>query len=237
MTGIDTVVILAGGLATRMRPITETIPKAMIEVAGEPFVAHQLRLLRREGIRRVVLCLGYLGHMVETFVGDGEQFGLEVAVSYDGDRLLGTGGAIRKTLARLGEAFFILYGDSYLDIAYAPIADHFAASGLDGLMTVIRNDDQWDTSNVVFEDQRILLYSKKDRRPEMRHIDYGLGILKASALAGYEEGAAFDLADVYTGLVARQKLAGYEVGQRFYEIGSPSGLEETTDYILRTRDA
>ncbi len=225
------IAILAGGLATRLRPITTTIPKAMVEVAGEPFIAHQLRLLRRENAQTVVLCLGYLGEQVAEFVGDGRRFGLDVRYSFDGDRLLGTGGALRKALPMLGSAFLILYGDSYLDLAYAPVVDAWRASGLDGLMTVYGNEGRWDTSNVVFSEGRILCYSKILRDPEMRYIDYGLGVLTAETLLAQPNDQPFDLAQIYTGLVEAGRLAGYEVGHRFYEIGSPEGLAETDAYL------
>jgi len=231
---LPAVAILAGGLATRLRPLTETVPKALLEVAGEPFIAHQLRLLAREGVAEAVLCLGYLGEQVVDFVGDGGRFGLRVRYSHDGDRLMGTGGALRRALPLLGERFFILYGDSYLDIAYAPVAAAFAASGLDGLMTVYGNEGRYDTSNVVFADGRIVFYSKKVKRPDMRHIDWGLGLLKAEILERHPADQPFDLADVYTGLVEAGRLAGYEVGHRFYEIGSHEGLAETAAYIDRT---
>jgi len=234
MKGADAlpaVAVLAGGLATRMQPATATLPKAMIEVAGEPFIAHQLRLLKREGVSDIVLCLGHLGEQVEAFVGDGRRFGLNVRCSYDGPRLLGTGGALKKALPMLGPWFLILYGDSYLDLSYMPVVDAFARSGLDGLMTVYRNDGRWDTSNVVFENGRIQHYSKKAPRADMRHIDFGLGILKREVLAVWPVDEPFDLADVYERLVAARRLAGFEVRQRFYEIGSPQGLAETDAYL------
>jgi NDP-sugar pyrophosphorylase family protein len=227
------IAILAGGLATRLRPITTTVPKAMVEVAGAPFIAHQLQLLRREGAGVVVVCLGHLGEQVRDFVGDGSRFGLEVRWSFDGDRLLGTGGALRQALPQLGSEFLILYGDSYLDLAYAPVVEAWRHSGLDGLMTVHGNEGRWDTSNVVFEDGRILRYSKTRREPRMRHIDYGLGALKAKVLAARDQGQPFDLAEVYAGLVEAGRLAGYEVERRFYEIGSPEGLAETDAYLRR----
>lgn len=236
-TALPPVAILAGGLATRMGDYTRTKPKAMLAVAGEPFIAHQLRLLAREGFRRAVLCLGHLGQQVEEFVGDGRRFGLDqVTVSHDGDRLLGTGGALRRALPLLGERFFILYGDSYLDIPMRPVADAFTASGLPGLMTVLHNEGRWDTSNVVFDAMggRVAVYSKRERRPDMAYIDYGLGALTATTLAAYPADVAFDLADVYTALAQQDLLAGYEVTTRFYEIGSPVGLQETDAY-LRSR--
>jgi NDP-sugar pyrophosphorylase family protein len=228
---ISTIAVLAGGMATRMRPLTETVPKALLEVAGEPFVAHQLRLFRREGIARVVLCIGYLGQRIAEFVGDGSHFGLAVSYSFDGEQLLGTGGALRKALPHLGDRFYVIYGDSYLDIPYAPVARHYVRSGKDGLMTVFRNEGRWDTSNVAFENGNILAYSKTSHRSDMKYIDYGLGILSASTLLAYGERDIFDLAIVYDALIARGQLAGYEALHRFYEIGSPAGLVETAAYI------
>jgi NDP-sugar pyrophosphorylase family protein len=228
------VAILAGGLATRLLPVTETIPKALINVAGQPFLAHQLRLLQQAGIRKVVLCVGYRGEMVQREFGSGRDLGVELSYSFDGPELLGTGGALQKALPLLGQHFFVLYGDSYLPIDYAAPARAFLASGKLGLMTVFRNEGRWDTSNVWFEDDAIKSYSKKKQKTEMRHIDYGLGILGSTALSGRPEGNAFDLADVYRDLISRNELAGYEVAQRFYEIGSPEGLAEL-DAMLRSQ--
>ena len=227
-----TIALLAGGLATRLRPITETIPKSLVTVAGEPFLAHQLRLLHSHGFRRVVLCVGHLGEMIREEVGDGAAFGMRLEYSFDGPRLLGTGGAIQRALPLLGDAFVILYGDSYLPMDYSAAVGTYVASGKPGLMTVFHNRGQWDTSNVVFADGTIRRYDKKDLTPEMQHIDYGLGILRAGALAGYPQDEPFDLAEVYRDLSRAGQLAGYEVRHRFYEIGSPKGLAEL-DALLR----
>jgi len=223
------VAILAGGLATRMRPLTETVPKSLLPVAGEPFVAHQLRQLRRQGVDRVVLCVGHLGEQVAAFVGDGGRFGLDVRMSFDGPALLGTGGALKRAAPLLGDAFFVLYGDSWLDVAYAPVAAAFRAAGLPALMTVFRNEGQWDTSNVVFRDGRIECYDKVRKRPDMAHIDYGLGIVTAAAVAAQPD--AFDLAALYHDLAARGCLAGFEAFRRFYEIGTPAGLADTERHL------
>ncbi|MEX3916228.1 nucleotidyltransferase family protein [Paraburkholderia sp. BR10872] len=220
------VAILAGGLATRLRPITEKIPKALVDVAGEPFVFRQLRYLRDQGVRRVVMCVGYLGEMVQHAVGDGSDFGIEVAYSFDGDALLGTGGALKRALPLLGQQFFVLYGDSFLPVDFAPVESAFVASGKEGLMTVLKNGDRWDKSNVLFRDGQIVEYNKRNPRPEMEFIDYGLCVLAGGALDAYPDGEPFDLADVYHALSLEQQLAGYEVHQRFYEIGSHSGLKE-----------
>src|SRR5436190_10169632 len=226
------VAILAGGLATRLRPITEKIPKSLVPVADEPFLAHQLRLLHSRGVRKAVLCVGYLGQMIEKEVGDGAAFGVELRYAFDGPKLLGTGGALRQALPLLGDEFFVLYGDSYLPIDYAAVLASYRASGQPGLMSVFRNEGAWDTSNVHFESGRIVRYDKRDRVPEMRHIDYGLGVFRASVFAERPAGEAFDLADVQRGLVAKGALAGHEVFQRFYEIGSHAGLAEL-ETILR----
>jgi N-acetyl-alpha-D-muramate 1-phosphate uridylyltransferase len=221
--------ILAGGLAVRLRPLTEDRPKAMVEVAGEPFIAHQLRLLRAEGVREVVVCAGHLGEMIEAFVEDGRRFGLQVRFSYDGPKLLGTAGALKQALPLLGDAFFVLYGDSLLPCHYVHVQNAFQASGRLGLMTVYGNDGQWDTSNVHFEGGRILAYSKQQRTPAMHHIDYGLGMLRAAALEQLETPA--DLADLYQTLLEQDELAAYEVHERFYEVGSFAGIEETARYL------
>jgi NDP-sugar pyrophosphorylase family protein len=224
--------VLAGGLATRLRPITETIPKAMVEVAGRPFIDHQLALLRRNGLRRVVLCLGHLGEQIERHLGDGSALGLELRYSHDGDRLLGTGGALVRAAPLLGPAFWVLYGDSYMDIDYAAVLRHFEAGGHDGLMTVLHNEDRWDRSNVVFRNGRLLCYDKRAPRPEMTHVDYGVSLLRAAELTRLPADRPCDLADLYTELVSRGRMVGYEVTQRFYEIGSPRGLQETQEYLL-----
>jgi NDP-sugar pyrophosphorylase family protein len=219
------VAILAGGLATRLRPITEKIPKSLVPVAGEPFLAHQLKLLHVRGIRRAVLCIGYLGEMIQRDFGN-EKFGVKLDYSFDGEKLLGTGGALKCALPKLGEEFFVLYGDSYLPIEYAPIAEFFHQSGKLGLMTVYRNEGKYDTSNVVFADGEIKVYDKKLKSSDMRHIDYGLSLFKASVFEKFPADAQFDLADVMQKLVHEKQLAGYEVAERFYEIGSPAGLAE-----------
>jgi NDP-sugar pyrophosphorylase family protein len=226
------VAILAGGMATRLRPITEKIPKALVNVAGEPFLAHQLRLLSGAGLRDVVVCAGYLGEMIEAEFGDGARLGVRIEYSFDGPRLLGTGGALKRALPLLRKNFFVLYGDSYLPIDYREVGRAFLTSQKPALMTVFKNDGRWDTSNVWFDGKQIRRYDKKDPGPEMHYIDYGLGVLRAEVLSHWADNEAFDLADVYHRLVAEKKLAGHEVTQRFYEIGSPEGLVEL-DALLR----
>ena len=227
------VAILVGGLANRLRPVTETIPKALIEVAVKPFISHQLEYLSRQGVTSVALCIGYLGEIIQKVVGSGAEWGLKVTYSPDGPTLLGTGGAIKKALPLLGEQFFVLYGDSYLPINFSSVQKAFVESGKLGLMTVLENKNQWDRSNVEFVDGRISEYNKLLFRPEMLHIDYGLGVLKASALDVYPQNEAFDLSNLYNELSLDGQLDGFEVFERFYEIGSHEGIADTENYLLK----
>jgi NDP-sugar pyrophosphorylase family protein len=231
MSEILPVAILAGGLATRLRPTTDTLPKALIDINGQPFIAHQLRLLRRSGIERVILCVGYRGEQIAAEVGDGERFGLHVTLSFDGPALLGTAGAIKRALPTLGRSFFVLYGDSYLECDYRKTQDAFERSERLGLMTVYRNEGQWDTSNIEYRNGTIISYDKKHRTPQMRHIDYGLGVFQGEAFDRIPEGTACDLETVYHDLNRRDQLAALEVTQRFYEIGSWRGVEELRNHL------
>jgi NDP-sugar pyrophosphorylase family protein len=227
------IAILAGGLATRLRPVTETIPKALLEIAGQPFLAHQLRLLRAAGYERVVLCVGYLGEMVREFAGDGSAFGLRVDYAFDGPKLLGTAGAIVRALPLLGPRFSVIYGDSYLPCDYAAAERAFDESGKLGLMTVYRNEGRWDTSNVEFERGRVVRYDKANRTPAMRYIDYGLGVLTREAFDGAPADQPCDLAAVYRDLAERGELAAWESPDRFYEIGSREGMADLAEFLSR----
>ena len=224
--------LLVGGLATRLRPLSATTPKSLIPVAGEPFLAHQLRLIHAGGIREVVLCCGFLGHQIEAFVGDGSRFGLSVAYSHEGDYLLGTGGALRAALPLLGPRFLVMYGDSWLTEPIEPVWRAFVDSHKPALMTVFRNHNRWGASNVEYRRGVIVRYDKRHPSPAMHHIDYGLEALEANSLAHWTV-PIFDLADVWSGLASYSMLAGYETSDRFYEIGSLHGLRET-EAVLAT---
>lgn len=226
------VAILAGGMATRLRPITQNIPKLLVEVAGEPFFTHQIRLLKQAGLTHLVLCVGFLGEQIVELYGDGSRWGVKIEYVFDGPKLRGTGGALINALPRLGENFYVLYGDSYLPIDYTAVGEAFQSSGQLGLMTVFENQGRFDQSNVWFEGGEIKVYDKQNPSPQMHHIDYGLGVFRAAAFDGFSREVPVDLAEVQKALVARRQLAGYELKQRFYEIGSPAGLAEL-DTLLR----
>jgi NDP-sugar pyrophosphorylase family protein len=233
------IVILAGGLATRLRPVTETLPKSLIPVNKEPFVLHQLDLLKNKGFTKIHFCLGYLGYMVEELVMNSSFVNsMNITFSYDGEVLLGTGGAIKKILENIASPFFITYGDSYLDINYNDVETFFNENKKDeltGLMTVFGNYGKWDTSNVIFENKTLLLYSKKKKNDRMLYIDYGVGILSKNDFDNYHEGAIFDLADVYEQLSIDQNLLGFEVRNRFYEVGSFTGINDISNYLKQNK--
>lgn len=227
---LETAAILAGGLATRMHPETETIAKAMLDVCGEPFIAHQLRLLRHHQITKAVLCIGHLGEQIKNFVGNGEQFDMEVHYSFDGSILLGTGGSIRKALPILGQHFFVIYGDSYLECDYQAVAKMYFESGKLGLMTVYRNSNKWDRNNVEFDGESIVTYDKENITPKMEYIDYGLSIFNQKAFENMPS-EPFDLSYTFQSMLRDKQLAAYEVEQRFFEIGSHKGLRELEQYL------
>ena len=226
------VAILAGGRATRLGEAAGERPKALVELAGEPFLHHQLRLLRDHGVERVVLLIGHLGDQIAEAIGDGSAFGLEVAYSEDPPGLAGTAGALREALPQLGDRFLVLYGDTYLRVEYAAVADRFVESGALGLLTVLRNQGRWDTSNTEVAGGRVVRHDKRAPTPEMEWIDYGLGALRAEALARAPD--AGDLSDVYGRLAAEGELVAFEAAERFYEIGTPEALAEA-DAFLRSR--
>lgn len=226
---LPTVCILAGGRGTRLGERVAETPKPLLEVAGEPFLLHQLRLLAANGADEVVLCVGYLGEQIERRIGM-EQFGISIRYSYDSPQLDGTLGAIRGALPLLPDRFLVLYGDTYLRLDYAAAAAAWDASGRLALMTVLRNAGRWERSNAVFADGRVVAFDKDHPTPEMEWIDYGLGGLDATALTLVDRDVA-DLAVLQRRLAELGELAGFEVQERFYEIGSHEALAETDEFL------
>ncbi|HKP62016.1 MAG TPA: NTP transferase domain-containing protein [Polyangiales bacterium] len=236
MSEAPTIAILAGGLATRLGELVANTPKALLDVLGRPFLAWQLDMLQRAGLADVVICAGHLADQIEGWVDAHAPTGMRVRICRDGPRALGTGGALRQALPLLTDPFLVVYGDSYLRCDYLDVYRHFVRERQGGnpplaLMTVFQNDNLLDTSNVVFRDGRIVRYDKRARSEDMRHIDWGLGILSHQAFEAFAQQDAFDLAAVYQRLVERGRLSGYEVTERFYEIGSRSGLAELREHL------
>jgi len=224
-------VILAGGLGTRMRPLTETCPKTLLPVHGRPFAFYQMRWLASQGVTEVVYSIGHHGDMIRRYWTSRLAPVPSIRYVDEGLDLRGTGGALRLALESgvLQESFFVIYGDSFLPVQFAPVWDAFRSSGMPALMTVLRNDGRWDRSNAVYRDGHVLLYDKKGH-PSMHYIDYGLSALRRDILDGITA-EVFDLATLFHELSLRDQLAGFEVDQRFYEIGSPEGLRDFEQYL------
>jgi NDP-sugar pyrophosphorylase family protein len=225
-------VILAGGLGTRLGKYTANIPKSLVQVDGIPFIYHQLHLAKAKGVTNVIICAGHLGDQIEAAVGNGAIFDLRINWSYDGDELLGTGGALRKALPLLGKYFMVMYGDSYLDTDYEVVERYYFDSHKIALLTVYRNENKYDSSNIVFKNGCVILYNKQRVSGEMVWIDYGLGFLSVDALASWPQ-TNFDLGDLYSKLANDGALAGYEIKERFYEIGSVNGLLDFDSLIKK----
>ena len=222
--------ILAGGLGKRLEEKTLNTPKALIDVFGKPFISRQLNYLQKQGFNKIVICTGYLGYKIKKYVGDGTDYGLNIKYSDDGDQLLGTGGAIKKALKFMSKDFFILYGDSFLPVNFSLIEKAFFDEGKPALMTVLEIIGQWDKSNAYFKN-KLVNYNKKELKNDMNYIDYGLSVVNNSIFKNFVDGKKFDLADVFEKLSRDKLLAGHEVKERFYEIGSINGLDETVNFF------
>ena len=220
------IVVLTGGLGTRLRPLTDRTPKSLIPVKGRPFLEYQLELFKRSGIRDVVLCVGHLGGQIRECFGDGSRFGVDVRYSDEGDRLLGTAGAIRHAERLLADEFFLTYGDSYLLLDYRAVMNGFRQRNKLGLMVVYRNRDYLDKSNVVVDGELIKVYDKEGRTPGMEYINYGVSVLRKEAVGLIPPDRPCTQEEFYQLLIGQQQLLAFETRQRFYEIGSPQGLDE-----------
>ena len=198
---------------------------------GKPFIVYQIEQLIQQGVSRIVCCVGYKGEMIENILGDGSQYSINIKYSYDGEQLLGTGGAIKKAINELGDEFFVLYGDSYLKVNYKEIKKKIDGSGKKGILTIFKNDNEWDSSNIYYDNDRIIAYNKINKMPTMHHIDYGVSLLKSEAFNKFPNHEPFDLSLVYETLIDENQLTGFEVFNRFYEIGSMSGLRAFEDYV------
>jgi len=227
------IVILAGGLATRLGTLTAEVPKSLIEINGKPFIDWQMEKLVSAGYSCFVLCLSHKSEQIQNHLGDGTRWGVNIKYSLDGEFQLGTGGAIKKALPMLGQKFAVIYGDSYLPINYSEIEGKFLQSRKKGLMTVYKNINKFDQSNVEYVNGNIYRYDKIMINPRMHHIDYGLTYFRIEAFLDFEKCISFDLSDVYLQLLKKEELRGFEVFERFYEIGSRQGIEDFSGYLRK----
>ena len=224
-------VILAGGLGTRMRPLTEAVPKVLIPVKGKPFVDYQLELLTRNGIDEFVFCVGHQGEKVERHLGDGRAFGCRIAYSYDGPRLLGPAGALKRSERLLQDRFFVTNGDAYLRAPYARLMDALSDAGKLAVMSVYKNDDRFGRSDVVVDGGAVARYDKKSKAEGMNWINYGVTALRKEALGLIAEGRFCDEETFYGSLIERNQLLAFPVKARVYEIGTPASLSELEAFM------
>jgi len=219
------IAILAGGLGTRLGLLTKDTPKSMVIIRGKPFLEYQLELLKKNNLKEIVLCVGYLKDKIESYFGNGSRFGVRIEYSEE-EKLLGTAGALRNAENLLGDDFLVINGDSYLDIGYREVINKYELSNKSGLMVVYKNRNKYDKSNVIINYDLVVEYNRSIQSPEMVYIDCGLSVLNKKALVIIPYGEFFQLDSVYSELIRRQELAAFEIKTRFYEIGSKSGLED-----------
>lgn len=226
-----TVAILVGGLGTRIRPVTENIPKSMVEISGKPFLHWQVDLLKKSGVKNIVFCTSYKSQIIEEYFGNGSSHGVSIRYSHDGEKQLGTGGAIVNAIPMLGEMFMVLYGDSYLPINYALVEGYFLKSNKPAVMTIYQNKDKYEASNVIFNEGILKKYSKNEKLSEMNYIDFGLSFFKSSIFDDYCHLKNFDLSIVFKDLSEKGLLGGFPVDSRFYEVGSFQGIADFVKFI------
>jgi NDP-sugar pyrophosphorylase family protein len=228
------VAILCGGKGTRIAEIAGALPKAMVPLAGEPFLSHQLRWLREAGTTDIVLLTGFRGDRIREFAGDGAAFGLRVRYSDDGGTARGTAGAIARALPLLGGAFLTVYGDALLQADPGAVAAALV-DPYEGVMSVYRNEGRWLPSNVRVDGDRVAAYDKRAVAGEMTHIDYGINAFRADAFADVPTDRAVDLAEIHGRMISRGTLRAFPVAERWYEIGTPQALAETERFLAAGR--
>ena len=223
------VVILVGGLATRLGDLTRDEPKSMVKIWGKPFLEYQLEWLRRAGIKSIILCIGHMGEQIERFFGNGMKYGVNIRYSLE-DNLLGTAGALKKAEALFDDVFFTMYGDTYLFLNFSHVMAFYESRNKLALMTVYKNYDRYDRSNTVIADNLVKRYSKKEKTEDMVYIDYGVNIFRKEVLKMVPEEQFYALEELVPRLIEQDELLAFEVKERFYEIGSPQGLKDFERY-------
>jgi len=225
------VVIIAGGLATRLKLRAHDHPKSMILVNGKPFIDWQLNMFASQGVEKIIICIGNKGDQIASFVGNGDRYGIEVIYSLDGEFLLGTGGAVQKASNLVQGKFLVTYGDSYLPISFSDFSKKFEDSKKSSAMAIYKNNNLYDSSNIDFKNGEILTYSKNNKDKGLKYIDYGLLGLNSNIFPFRELNSQWDLSILFNDLVIQKEVLGIEVHNRFYEIGSESGIFDLEIYM------
>ena len=232
MSALQTV-ILAGGLGTRLGDLTKEVPKSMVPIFGKPFLEYQIELLRAQGISEIILCIGHMSGQIKDYFGDGRRFHISIRYSDEGDRQLGTAGAIKFAEPLLADSFFVLFGDTYLMVDYKAIMSYFLSQNHPALMAVYRNENRFDTSDVIVENQLVTVYDKTHPRPDMVYINAGLSVMRKDAMVLIPPGKSVSVQQFFAEFLDKQQLLAFEVSQRFYEIGSFSGLSDFQSLVDR----
>jgi NDP-sugar pyrophosphorylase family protein len=228
------IVVLAGGKATRLYPLTKDIPKSMVKINSSPFINHQINLFKKNNIRDVVLCIGVFSDQIIDHVGDGSKFGVSVQYSIENEKkLLGTLGALIKAYDLLSDVFFVTFGDSYLEVNYQKIYDKFLHSNKMGLMTVYKNNNKHVASNTTIENGMVTKYDKSNNC-DFEYVDYGISIFRKDVLDFFPKNTNLDLTLLNQKLISIGELAAYEVEQKFYEIGSFKGIKDLENHLQST---
>lgn len=225
------IVILCGGLATRLSHLTKYTPKSMVEIEGKPFLEYQIENLKKHSIKDIVLCVGHLSEKIEEYFGNGEKFGVNLKYSYDKEKLLGTIGALKNAEPLLKDVFFIMYGDSYISVDFHKVRDHFMQHDKPALMVVYKNQDKYDRSNLIVQDNMVIGYGEKERTRDMIYVDYGTSVLRKKVLENVPKDTPYPTEQFFSELVKKRELMAFEVQERFYHIGDLEALEEFRSHI------
>ena len=230
-------VILAGGLGTRLKPLTDKVPKSMLEVEGKPFLEHQIELVKKHGLQNILLLTGHQGETIEKHFQDGSRFGVSIKYSRESSPA-GTAGALKLAEPLLPAGFLLMYGDAYLDFQYGRLWERFRHCARKAVMAIFRNDNRWGRSNVAYDLPLVVRYCPASEADENRggqnplvYIDYGVSAISKDVLSAIPEGKPWSMEQVFAGLAAARQLDGFELFQRFYEIGSSEGLEDFRGFI------
>lgn len=215
-------VILAGGLGTRLSPITVDIPKPMVLIKDKPFLEYLILMLKKHSLKRILLCVGYLGRKIEAYFGNGLRWGIEIKYSYEKE-LLGTGGALKLASNLIEEKFLLLYGDSYLDINYNEFINFFERQKTTGSV-VIYDNTMGDTNvknNITIDGNLITIYDKNKKDARLKYVEAGVSIFRKRLLNLIDGNRFVSLEnDIFPVLINQHELTGYKSKTRFYDIGT-----------------
>ncbi len=226
------VIILAGGKGKRIKKLTAKKPKPLVKILNKPFIEYQIDLLRKQKVKKLIISIGYRGDEIINFIKNKNYKDIDISFFKDGIKPLGTGGALKKISKKIQGTFIVLYGDSFLPISIKNIEKKFIKSKQDVLLTIYKNNNRFDKSNIKIVNKKIF-YNKFINDSDMKYIDYGLSIIKSKIIKNFTSNKKFDLSDLIYKLCLDRKIAYSIVKKRFYEIGSYKGIKDFKKYIRK----